>query len=380
MAWGWDQSSQLGDGAPQLDQPGPVVVGGLRGGSPIVAVAAAGGGYSLALHADGSVLSWGTNASGELGDGGAEDEQATPVLVTGLGPGSGIVAVSAGSYHNLALRADGSVLSWGGNRAGELGRGDTGTHQPTPVAVTGLGPGSGVVAVSAGGNHSLALRSDGSVLSWGNDHFGELGNGLVALAAGENQPTPAPVVGLGAGSGVVAIDAGGNHSLALRADGSVVAWGADHFGQLGVGGSRTGGRAVPVPVSGLGAGGGVVAVSAGISHSLALRSDGSVLAWGADISGELGTVADNKTEPRPVAVDELGPGSGVVAVAAGGPHSLALRSDGSVLSWGNDEKGQLGDGAPHENRATPTTVTGLGPGSGAVAVAAGFRHSLVAKT
>ena len=378
LAWGWDHFGQLGDGPPKTEQTTAVPVKGLEGDTPIVAVSTAGGNHSLLLRGDGSVLAWGSDLGGELGDGSANTDQLQPVAVSGLGPGSGVVAVSAGSYHSLALRTDGSVVAWGENGSGQLGGGATSPQESAPVEVKGLGAGSGVVAVSAGGNHSLALRADGTVLAWGSETYGQLGNGAINGGIYADQPTPIPVLGLGAGSGVIAIDAGYDHNLALRADGSILSWGDDQFGQLGDGETREG-KPGPVAVSDLESGSGVVAVSAGLTHSLALRSDGSVLAWGSDYSGELGDVAFDGSRPRPVAVTGLGRGSGVVAISAGGGHSLALRSDGSVLAWGSDEYGQIGDGGLNEDQSTHVAVDGLGAGSGIVAVAAGFQHSLAAR-
>src|SRR5205807_221649 len=120
---------------------------------------------------------WGNNASGELGDGSAPTDHATPVSVAGLGPGSGVVKIAAGTGFSLALKSDGTVLAWGNNASGELGDGSAPTGHPTPVPVSGLGAGSGVVKIVAGGASAYALRSSGGVLAWGNNAVGELGNG-----------------------------------------------------------------------------------------------------------------------------------------------------------------------------------------------------------
>jgi alpha-tubulin suppressor-like RCC1 family protein len=338
-----------------------------------VVALAPGGNHSLVLRADGSVLAWGSNLAGELGDGAPHDREHAPVGVSGLGAGSGVVALASGTAHTLAVRADGSVLGWGWDEAGQLGDGGANANQSTPVAVSGLGPGSGVVAASGGYMHSLARRADGSVVAWGGNLAGQLGHGVV----GAGSSTPVAVSGLAAGSGVVAVSAGQAHSLARRSDGSVLAWGSDAFGQLGDGGANAD-QPAPVTVSGLGAGSGVVAVAAGSYHSLAVRGDGSVLAWGNDISGQLGDGFPASDKTTPVAVSGLGAGSGVVAVAAGGFHSLALRSNGSVLAWGEDGKSQLGDGGPFLgiDQPAPVSVSGLGVGSGVVAVTAGIEHSM----
>src|SRR5437879_8895689 len=136
-------------------------------------------------------------ASGERGGGAAPTAHATPVPVTGLGPGSGVVAVAAGSSHALALKSNGAVLAWGNNASGELGDGSAPTDHATPVSVSGLGPGSGVVKIAAGVAFSLALKSDGTVLAWGNNASGELGDG----SAPTGHATPVSVSGLWRGGG-----------------------------------------------------------------------------------------------------------------------------------------------------------------------------------
>jgi hypothetical protein len=179
------------------------------------------------------------------------------------------LVVAAGGFHSLALKSDGTVIGWGDDSYG----------QTSPPA--GL---SGVTAIAAGEDHSLALKSDGTVVAWGADYYGQA----------------SPPAGL---SGVTAIAAGGFHSLALKSDGTVVAWGDDSCGQAS-------------PPAGLS---GVTAIAAGWDHSLALKSDGTVVAWGDDYYGQASPPAGL---------------SGVTAIAAGWDHSLALTADGEVVQWG----------------------------------------------
>src|SRR5205823_5693803 len=148
----------------------------------------------------------------------------------GLGSGSGVAAISAGNAFALALKSDGAVLAWGNNQSGELGVGSY-TNSPAPTQVKGLGAGSGVVGIAAGNAFAMALKSDGAVLAWGNNQSGELGNGK----APKDSSVPVQVKGLGPGSGVVAIAAGGAFALALKSDGTVFAWGDNQSGQLGNG-------------------------------------------------------------------------------------------------------------------------------------------------
>ncbi len=316
---------------------------------------------------------WGYNVDGQLGDN-TTTSRSTPVQV--LGPGgtgtlSGVAAVAGGTDDSLAVKSDGSVWAWGANAFGELGDNTT-TSRSTPVQV--LGPGgtgtlSGVVAIAAGDEYSVAVKSDGSVWDWGLNEFGELGDNTKT-----DSSTPVQVLGPGGTgtlSGVAAIAAGADHSLALKSDGSVWAWGANAFGQLGDNTKTS--RSTPVQVLGPGGTGtlsGVVAIAAGEDHSLAVKSDGSVWAWGYNVDGALG---DNTTTNSSTPVQVLGPGgtgtlSGVVAVAAGSFYSLALKSDGSVWAWGSNPNGELGDDMPY-NSSTPVQVLGPG-GTGTLSAAA----------
>lgn len=371
LAWGFQEYGALGDGTRGISQSMAKPVTGPEAGSGVVTVAA-GIHHSLALKSDGTVLAWGRGDGGTLGDGDLDQHyRTTPAQVSGLGPGSGVVAVVSGGFHNLALRSDGTVLAWGTNWQGQLGTGPDRILEGTPVVVPGLGPGSGVVAVAAGPYNSMAVRADGSLLTWGGDDTNQLGDGGQKL----QQDRPVQVSGLGPGSGVVAAGVGHDHSLALRADGTVLAWGSNLEGRLG-NPNVTGEASTPVPVVGLGAGSGVTAISVGGGHSLALRSDGSVLAWGADNQGQLGDSGSDTDKATPVPVVGLGAGSGVVAIAAGGSFSLALRRDGSVLAWGWDEVSTLGDGCADAKQSAPVAVTGLGASSGVVAIDASSFHSL----
>jgi hypothetical protein len=275
----------------------------------------------------------------------------TVLLVLALGAGGGLAGQPVAS---AASRATTSVMSWGDNSAGELGNG-TLTASTTPVATGGSG---GLQAISAGGRHVLGLLSNGTVLSWGDDTSGQIGNGEASADA--NAENPVAVSGL---TGVTQVSAGAEHSLALLSNGTVMAWGDNARGELGDGTHIS--SAVPVAVSGLT---GVKAVSAGNEFSLALLTDGQVMAWGDGVNGQLG---DGKfaSSDVPVAVRGL---TGVTAVAAGGYHALALRG-GTVEAWGEDFDGQLGDGGPPGDHNLPVRVVKL---STAVAISAGDSFSL----
>jgi alpha-tubulin suppressor-like RCC1 family protein len=348
LAWGQNLFGQLGDGAFNSSSNVPMQVLGLK----FVAAVSAGGHHSLALLADGTVVAWGEDEFGQLGDG-TTDTSNVPVAVTGL---SGVKAIAAGGHHSLALLSNGTVMAWGDNEGGQLGDGSR-TAREVPVAVTGL---TGAKAISAGGGHSLALLNNGTVMAWGENEAGQLGDGSTKLSSS----APVAVKGL---SGVAAISAGGDFSLALLTNGTVESWGSDEFGQLDNSASEEGGSNVPVPAEGLT---GVAAVAAGAGHSLALLSTGSVMAWGADSAGQLGNGVMKMSQEAPVPVSGL---SGVTAISAGGRDSAALLGSGSIMAWGSDAWGTLGDGLSGGSSDVPVTVSGLRE---AASISVGGAHML----
>lgn len=331
-----------GSGTPLLSQT-------VTGVGTSVRSIAGGAQHSLALRADGTVQSWGDNRYGQLGDG-TTTTRTTPTTVKGL---SGITSLASAVYHNLALKADGTVQSWGWNRYNyeQLGDGTT-TPRITPVTVDSL---TDIVSIATGDGHNLALKADGTVQSWGRNDNGQLGDGTTT-----DRTTPISVSGL---DGITEIAAGGFYSLALKMDGTVQSWGRNDFGQLGDGTYDT--RMLPVSVKGLVD---TRSIAVGFAHSLALKADGTVQSWGWNSDGQLG---DGTTFWRttPVTVSDL---SGITTIAGSMLHSLAVKADGSVRSWGDNSVGQLGDGTITP-RKIPVIVNGL---STITSIAAGYQHSL----
>ena len=262
--------------------------------------------------------------------------------------------------HNLALLEDGTVRSWGLDNEGQLGDGTvSGNQYQPPAKVVDL---ERVRAVSAGGRHSLALRDDGTVWAWGSQDWYQLGNPTWV-----DLPRPKKVLEL---EEVEVIAAGPWHSLGLLKGGTLRSWGANNHGQLG--GGATSGNIYQPPVKALDLER-VKAIAAGSHHSLALLEDGTVWAWGYNGYGQLGD--GTKTDRhRPVQVSEL---KEVKAIAAGrlqgGSHySLALREDGTLWAWGLNNYGQLGDGTT-TSRDRPVKVLELNE---VKVIDAGGYHSL----
>ena len=392
FGWGYNGNGRLGDGT-TTDRSSPVAVAGGLGagvllGKTVVAVAA-GDLHSLALCSDGTLAAWGYNNLGGLGDGTTTDRNVPVAVAMGQGSalqGKTVVAVAAGGGHSLALCADGTLAVWGFNDNGQLGIGNN-SNSSLPVAVN-TAPGSAlcgktVVAVDAGLYHSVALCSDGTLAAWGYNGFGALGDGTAT-----NRLVPVAVnteAGLSAlqGKTVVAMSAGLTHNMALCSDGSLALWGENTYGQLGDGSAASNS---PYPVAVNTAPGSalygktVVAMAVGVYHSVALCSDGTLAAWGWNIYGQLG---DGTTSNRavPVAVNAAAGsalnGRQVVAISAGNAHNLALCADGTTATWGYNNYGQLGDSTGVQ-RMVPVVVprSGLAAGECFSSLAGGGRHTL----
>ncbi|HEY5389590.1 MAG TPA: hypothetical protein VIJ83_03465, partial [Solirubrobacteraceae bacterium] len=329
--WGYNGSGQLGNGTTTLSRT-PVAVSGL---SNVIAVAG-GSEHSLALLSNATMMGWGANREGQIGDGSTTNRH-VPVAIINFATLGGITAIAAGNEFSVALMTNGTVLAWGANEEGQLATGKT-TRLTAPAAIKGL---NNVTAIAAGGEFALARLSNGTVMAWGAGTEGQLGDGKYSKSL-----TPIAVKGL---SGVTAIAAGDEFALARLSNGTVMSWGSNATAQLGVPAeTKSIGEGeteevevlhsnVPVPVQQLS---GVTAIAAGSNHALALLGDGEVATWGGNGAGQLGNGTEGGASNLPSAVPGL---SGVTAVAAGAHHSLALLSGGSVVAWGYNPDGQLGN-------------------------------------
>jgi alpha-tubulin suppressor-like RCC1 family protein len=340
--WGRNDHGQLGD-ATQNQRLAPVTVK-LPPGVTISSVRA-GCIHTLALTSTGKMLAWGDNSFGELGDNLVVPFSTTPVTVK-LPPGTKVTAIRAGCGFSLALTSTGQVLSWGINDFGQTGDGTMGSDDVNKPAPVDLPANTQVKVISAGFSHSLAVTTDGKVLSWGENSDGELGDGTKTSSG-----MPAAVT-LPVGTTPTGVAAGEFHSLVLTSTGQVLAWGANDNGQLGTG--NTTASTTPVSTQ-LPTGTKVKSLFAGCFDSLALTSAGKVLGWGLNDDGEVG---DGTTveRHRPTAA-KLPAGTTVTAVSSGCRHNLALTSTGKVLAWGNGERGELGVGfTTDQDRPAPVKL------------------------
>jgi alpha-tubulin suppressor-like RCC1 family protein len=398
-AWGSNGLGQLGDGT-TTDAESPTAPSATANWKQI----SGGAIHTIALKDDGTVWAWGDNQEGQLGNGttcdspttGANCGSTTPVQVSGL---SGVTQVAAGMYHSLALKSDGTVWAWGFNGFGQLGNGTTtdSTNCPlrptcgnVPTQVSGI---TDVTQVAAGFYHSLAIVGTGAsskAYAWGYNASGQLGDGTTI-----NRSLPLNVLGeggIGVLTDVAELGGGSQHSLALKNDAKALSWGAlaskenpnqgqlcDHSFEKG---SRFPGRAAAeIGVTD-------IAVAPGGFHSLFLKSNGTVTGCGNNQNGQLGdNTFDSSASPVKVRnSDNTANLTGVTAIAAGGFHSLAIQGTGTVLAWGSDGSGQVGNG--------PNELVGVDPESGeevrvgnfelpqntgvtnATAISAGYFHSL----
>ena len=269
-------------------------------------------------------------------------------------------SVAVGYAHACAVTPGGGVRCWGDNSYGQLGDGTT-TRRATPTPVSGLS--SNVVAATAGETHSCVVTSVGAVLCWGRNSDGQVGDGATT-----QRLTPTPVVGLS--SGTAAVAAGNAHTCALTTGGAVACWGDNSRGQLGDGTVLD--RPIPVPVSTLP--GGVTAIAAGADFTCALRTGGGVQCWGANWGGQLG---DGTTTSSAVPTEVSGLSSGATRIAAGGGHACAITTGGSLSCWGSAGSGGLGDGNGGYS-AVPVAVIGLA--ADVTSVGVGFEHTCAVTT
>jgi alpha-tubulin suppressor-like RCC1 family protein len=375
--WGANESRQLGNGSPTRFIT-PVPVTGLSN----VAAVATGGVHGCAVLKDGAVRCWGANFIGQLGNGTTVDSSTPVQVVTPNGnPLTGVTGIAAGGAYSCAFKGDGSpsgpVWCWGSNLSGELGNGETGDFSTTAVqVVTRNGnPLTGVTGIAAGFNHSCALKGDGSpsgpVWCWGSNLSGELGNG----ETGDFSTTAVQVVTPNGNplTGVTDVTTGMIHSCARMNDenGTVACWGDNFRGQLGRDTSSETRPLMPRPVAGLSYANGI---AAGGGHSCAILRDGNrtVWCWGANDDGQLGN-GRTQGSLTPVEVFNLAGVSVIAANVSGSDsngHTCATLSTGTARCWGDNSSGQLGNGSL-DNSSIPEVVTGL---TNVVDVAAGFSH------
>jgi alpha-tubulin suppressor-like RCC1 family protein len=350
LCWGSNEFGQLGNGG-TANVTSPVQVVGLA--SSTVSISA-GSESTCALTAMGTVWCWGDNANGQLGNG-TFTQSAIPVQVmnpAGNAPLTDVARIASGQSHTCAVTSTGAALCWGDNSKGELGNG-TETISSLPVSVSGLA--AGVSMIAAGSDFTCAVTTDGGAKCWGDGATGQLGNGTST-----NSATPSTVLDATGSSplnSVVIVSAGFENACVLTTEGNVFCWGADGSGQLG-NGNVSSASAIPVEVlnsNGNSALGDVVAISSGLDNNCAVTVAGKTECWGANASGQLGNGSSaNSSAPATVA----GIASGVAAIASGNEHTCTATTAGIIQCWGSNVNGQLANGTTRSS-AIPVEALGV---------------------
>jgi alpha-tubulin suppressor-like RCC1 family protein len=334
---------QLGDGT-NADRSAPVRVATPTSGVAFTEVHATDS-YSVALGTDGNAYAWGWNYAGQLGNG-TTDPSATPVQVTSPAPGVTFTKLFLGNgQQTFGFGSDGQLYAWGANFQGQVGNGTT-TEALTPVPVLAPAPGVKFIEIAVGGGHVLGLGSDGNTYGWGRNGDGQIGNGTTI-----NSLLPVLVAEPAPGVTFTQVQAGGQHSVALGSDGKTYAWGENSAGQLGNGTSLD--SLTPTPVSSPSPGVSFTSVVSGYNYSFAFGSDGNAYAWGLSQNGQLGNGAEEGSalpgpltgKATPVMVNAPAPGVTFTQLAAASTHALGIGSDGKTYAWGDNYSGQLGNGA-----------------------------------
>jgi len=315
-------------------------------------------------------MAWGLNDFGQLGNGVTNTTGCkcvtTPGAVSGL---TNVIAASAGANHSLALKDDGTVWAWGHNSDAQLGDG-TSTNRSTPVRVgVGVTGFSDIIAIDAGGRHNLALKSDGTVWAWGDNNSGQIGNGTLTDLVLVVQITSLS-------NNILAISAGTAHSMALSKTGQVYVWGQNDAGQLG-NGTSSGYAVTPTLNTNIS---GVAQIQAAGFHNVALKTDGTVWAWGVNFAGQIGngtaaSISGCQCMPTPTQSSI----TGVIAIRSEtGGHTLARKKDGTIWAWGHNSSGQIGNGTTNTGiQSGVLTPVQSSVGSGNVIFGTGLHHSLL---
>ena len=361
--WGVDVNGELGNGATTGDQVNPVAVdtSGVLSGKTVMSISAAYA-HTCVVSSDYQTYCWGIDSVGQLGNDTSLTSQASPAVVNIGGAlfGKTILSISAGTTHTCVIASDNQAYCWGTDTSGDLGNGATTGNQASPVAVdtSGVLSGKTILSISAGNTHTCVIASDNLAYCWGGDSYGQLGNG----ATTGNQASPVAVDTSGALSGktILSISASDFHTCVIASDNLPYCWGNDGSGQLG-NGATTGDQVSPVAVDTSGALSGktILSISAGDYHTCAIASDNLAYCWGDDSSGRLGDGPATGSQTSPVAVDTSGKLSGktVLNISASAFTACVIASDNQVYCWGNDAYDQLGNGPTAGSQPSPVAVS-----------------------
>jgi alpha-tubulin suppressor-like RCC1 family protein len=347
--WGHDSYGQLGDES-TTSKSSPIQT--VAGGSDWLKTS--GGFYqTAAIKSDGTLWSCGYNYSGELGDG-TTTLRSSPVQT--ISGGTDWAEISCGQNHTAAIKSDGTLWLWGYNNRGQLGDNTT-TGKSSPVqTVTG---GTDWESVSCGYNHTMAIKTDGSLWIWGRNDNGQLGDNTIAHKS-------SPVQTVAGGTNWSKIAGGTARTAAIKTDGTLWSWGYNLYGQLGD--ETIANKSSPVQT--IAGGTDWAQVACGSDHTVAIKTGGTLWTWGRNSLGQLGdeTIA-NKSSP----VQTVAGGTNWSKVAGGDAHTAVIKTDGTLWTWGYNDNGELGDETIANKSSPVQTVAG---GTNWSSVSCGAFHTI----
>jgi alpha-tubulin suppressor-like RCC1 family protein len=314
-AWGYNEYGQLGDGTTVFNRNVPKQIGNDNNWQSIDG----GERHTVGIKNDGTIWAWGYNTTGYLGDGTTSNKS----VPTQIGNESNWKNVSVGYYHTLAIKTDGTLWAWGGNIYGELG---TTNYAIGPKLIGGI---FNWQSIAAGSYHSMAIKTDGTLWACGNNEYGQIGDGTTTNKSILSQ--------IGDSSDWKSVAGGDSHTIAIKNDGTLWAWGKNKDGQLGDGTYTD--RNIPTKI---GEDNNWQNIAGGNSHTIATKSDGTLWSWGHNDYGQLGdeTTAFNRNVPK-----QIGNDNNWQSVSGGILHTIAIKQNGTLWAWGNNRYGQLGEGA-----------------------------------
>jgi alpha-tubulin suppressor-like RCC1 family protein len=331
--WGYNNNGQLGDNS-ITSRSSPIQT--IAWGSNWKQVSC--GYHTVAIKTDGTLWGWGRNTAGQLGDNTVANKS-SPVQTVAFG--TNWKQVAAGRLHTGAIKTDGTLWTWGRNGLGQLGDNST-TDRSSPVQTVAFG--NNWKQVACGYSYTSAIKTDGTLWSWGRNVYGQLGNNTA-------NNTSSPVQTVSAGTNWKQVSCGYTHSGAIKTDGTLWSWGRNNFGQLGDNSITN--RSSPVQT--VSAGTNWKQVACGYSQSGAIKTDGTLWTWGVNV----GNLGDNTVTHRSSPVQTIALGSNWKQVDVGYYIAGAIKTDGTLWNWGDNNTGQLGDNSI-TNRSSPVQTVAFG--------------------
>jgi alpha-tubulin suppressor-like RCC1 family protein len=351
--WGRNNYGQLGDST-TASKSSPIQT---IAGDTIWKQVTCGYMHTAAIKTDGTLWTWGYNYFGQLGNNTTISKSSPIQTIAG---GTNWKQVSGGSSHIAAIKTDGTLWNWGYNGDGRLGD-STISHRSSPIQT--IAGGTNWKQVSGGFFHTAAIKTDGTLWNWGDNYYGQLGNNTTISKS-------SPIQTIAGGTNWKQVSCSQYHTAAIKTDGTLWNWGRNNYGQLGD--STMISKLSPIQT--ITGGTNWKQVAGGFYHTAAIKTDGTLWSWGYNLFGALG---DNTTTSKSSPIQTITGGNNWKQVACGAYHTAAIKTDGTLWSWGNPGEGRLGD----SDRATPKSspVQTIAGGTNWKQVACGYQHTAAIK-